>query len=250
MATVNKLKGAYIALRGVTVRVEPESATCPLCGGPTKVQKSGPRHGRTLSHGEFKAWETVLECKAGCKYPSGEKATRRAAMLVEQFPTQHEFAYDVIVNVGIKRYLEHGQREEIRSALKKERDITISTGEVSKLSRLFLEYMLRLHKSHIKELRAALESDGGYPMHYDATGEDGRGTLFVVFAGWRKWVLDSCKMSTERGEAILSCLKEVVREFGAPCAMMKDMGKAATSAADDLIKKEKLNIPLLVCHAH
>ena len=249
-ALADKVQERFIALRGAKVRVEPDDRTCPLCGGPGKVQKSGPRQGKTLSHGEFVAWETVVVCKAGCKYPSGEKATRRAAMLVEEFPTQREYSYDVIVYVGIKRYLEHMQREEIRSALKKEHDITISTGEVSNLSRLFLEYMLRLHKSHIKELRAALESDGGYPMHYDATGEDGRGTLFVVFAGWRKWVLGSWKLSTERGEAILPCLEEVVREFGAPCALMKDLGKAATKAAAELIKKLKLDIRLLVCHAH
>jgi hypothetical protein len=26
-------------------------------------------------------------------------------------------------------------------------------------------------------------------MHVDATGEDGRGTLLLVLAGWRQWVL-------------------------------------------------------------
>ena len=171
------------------MRVEPESATCPLCEGPVKVQKSRPRQGKTLSHGDFEAWETVVVCIAGCRHPSGEKAIRRAAMLVGELPPQRVVGYDVVVYVGIKRYLEHGQREEIRSALETDYGITLSSGEVSNLAQLFLDYMLRLHKRRIEEIRAALDSDGGYPLHIDATGEDGRGTLFVAFVGWRRWVL-------------------------------------------------------------
>ena len=237
-------------LKGVKVRVAPESGGCPLCGGPVKVQKSRSRQGKTLKHGEFEAWETVEVCVSRCRNPSGEWVTRRAAMLVEQFPPQQVVGYDVIVYVGIKRYLEHGQREEIRSALETAYGITISSGEVSNLERLFLNYMLRLHKAQVKEIRAALESDGGYPLHIDATGEDGRGTLFVAFAGWRHWVLGAWKLPTERADAILPCLLEVVEEFGAPCAVMRDLGHAMSNAVAALLAETKLKIPDLECHAH
>jgi hypothetical protein len=129
------------------------------------MQKSRPRQGRTLSHGEFDAWETVVKCAAGCRHLSGEKVIARASVLTEEFPSKHVVGYDVIVFVGIKRYLEHRQREEIRAALLIEYGITLSSGEVSNLGRLFLEYLLRLHKAHIKELRAAFDSDGGNPWH-------------------------------------------------------------------------------------
>jgi len=250
MAAANKLRARYIALRGVKVRVEPESGGCLICGRPMKVQKSRARQGRTLTHGEFEAWETVEVCVSGCRYPSGEKVIRRAAVLVGELPPLRVVGYDVIVFVGIKRYLEHWQREEIRCALETEYGITLSCGEVSNLARLFLDYMLRLHKAHIKELRAALESDGGYPLHIDATGEDGRGTLFVAFAGWRRWVLGAWKLPTERADAILPCLREVAEEFGAPCAVMRDLGHAMISSIADLLAEEKLDIPDLACHAH
>ena len=215
-----------------------------------KVQKTRARKGRTLSHGEFEAWETVETCAAGCRHPSGERVASRATMLIEEFPPRRVVGYDVIVFVGIKRYLEHWQREEIRTALESEYGIRLSSGEVSNLERLFLDYLLRLHKAHIKELRAVIGSDGGSPWHIDATGEDGRGTLFVVLAGWRRWALGAWKLPTERADAILPCLREVARDFGAPCAVVRDLGHAMSHAVVDFLAEEKLDIPVLACHAH
>jgi hypothetical protein len=99
-------------------------------------------------------------------------------------------------------------------------------------------------------LKAALASDGGWPMHVDATGEDGRGTLLLVMAGWRHWVLGAWKISTERAALILPCLRETVRTFGAPCAAMRDLGRAMTPAIDDLVSELALSIPVLACHQH
>jgi hypothetical protein len=61
-----------------------------------------------------------------------------------------------------------------------------SPRRVSALAQRFTDYMLRLHYARADALRAELLKDGGWPMHVDATGEHGRGTLFVVLAGWRK----------------------------------------------------------------
>ncbi|MCP4751553.1 MAG: hypothetical protein GY866_11715, partial [Proteobacteria bacterium] len=83
-----------------------------------------------------------------------------------------------------------------------------------------------------------------------ATGEDGRGTLLVAFAGWRGWVLGAWKVPTERTDAVLPCLREIVRRFGAPCAIMRDLGRAMTSAADSLSIEMEPDIPVLACHQH
>jgi hypothetical protein len=37
-------------------------------------------------------------------------------------------------------------------------------------------------------LDSPMETDGGWPLHVDAAGEDGHGTLLVAFSGWRRWV--------------------------------------------------------------
>lgn len=142
--------------------------------------------------------------------------------------------YDVIVFVGIQRYLEHRQREEIRAALVVNYGITLSCGEVSNLAKVFLAYMVQsilgafdeLHTARAKDLRTALMADGGWPLHIDATGEDGRGTLLVVLAGWRRWVLGAWKLPTERADAIEPCLHDVAGRFGTPCAVVRDLGRA------------------------
>jgi hypothetical protein len=40
-----------------------------------------------------------------------------------------------------------------------------------------------------------MQRDGGWPMHIDATGENGRGTLLVAYAGWRGWVLGAWRIT-------------------------------------------------------
>ena len=134
--------------------------------------------------------------------------------------------------------------------LRQEHAIKLSSGEVSRLARHFLAYLSRLHYSRAEPLKATLASDGGWPMHIDATGESGQGTLLVVMAGWRKWVLGSWKIATERCELILPCLQDTVERFGAPCAAMRDMGRAVTPAIEALVVELDADIPVLVCHQH
>ena len=223
---------------------------CPICGGPTKVQKTMPRLGRTLTHGPFEAQETVYECAGKCCWPSGARVVQHAACLQESLLPGSVIGYDVMVFVGLQRFLHHRQREEIRSALFDQYGVKISAGEVSALSGRFLQYLGRLHRVKAPKLRAAIEADGGWPMHVDATGEAGRGTLLVVIAGWRQWVLGSWKIETERADLILPCLRQTVRRFGPPCAAMRDLGKAVTPAIEALVCELELNIPVLACHQH
>jgi hypothetical protein len=157
--------------------------------------------------------------------------------------------YDMMVFVGLERYLRQQQREEIQATLDGQ-GIAVSTGEVSKLAGKFVGYLARLHRARAEEIKAVLASDGGWPLHVDATGEAGRGTMLVVITGWRKWVLGSWKIATERADLILPCLQETVQRFGPPCAAMRDLGKAVTPALDDLVSELHLNIPVLACHQH
>ena len=232
------------------VVVAEDRGGCPLCDGPMLVQKTAPRSGQTLAHGSFEAQETIHVCAAECRWPSGAVITRRAACLCEALMPKSNYGYDVMVLVGQQRFLRHRQREEIQSALRDEHGITISTGEVSELSRRFAQYLARLHRARSGLLAATLAADGGWPLHVDATGEAGRGTLLIVMAGWRRWVLGSWKISTERADLVLPCLRQVVRRFGAPCAAMRDLGKAMIPALDDLVAELELTIPVLACHQH
>ncbi|MCP4364024.1 MAG: hypothetical protein GY800_01815 [Planctomycetes bacterium] len=206
--------------------------------------------GKTLSHGHFIAYETVHICGNGCCHASGSAVTDRAKLLRDRILPNSVVGYDVMVRIGLNRFLHHRQREEIRSELLSEHGISLSTGEISTLIRKFVDYFARLHRSKSAELRAALESDGGWPMHVDATGEKGRGTLFVVMAGWRKWVLGSWKIGTERSESIKPCIRQMICNYGHPCGAMRDLGRAIIPSLSEMMEELDLSIPILACHQH
>ena len=165
------------------------------------------------------------------------------------FPLRATVGYDVMVRVGIDRFVHHRQRNEIRAALGSE-GVDLSAGEISVLALRFVEYLGALHRVRAPELHEAFKADGGWPMHLDATGEDGRGTLLVVYSGWRGWVLGAWKLSTERSELILPKLDWVAERFGVPSAIMRDLGRAVSEAAATFVAKRKLRIPVLACHLH
>ncbi|RKX37177.1 MAG: hypothetical protein DRP64_17595 [Verrucomicrobia bacterium] len=194
--------------------------------------------------------ETVWVCAAGCVYPSGARVTQRAESLAKIIMPNRVVGYDVMVFVGLQRFVHYRQREEIRATLLDKHGVSLSSGEVSELARIFLGYLRVLHEARAKELRSALEYDGGWPLHVDATGEDGRGTLLVALAGWRRWVLGAWKIPTERSDAISPNLRMVARQFGAPCAVMRDLGHAVTKAANELVEELNQEIPVLACHLH
>jgi hypothetical protein len=157
--------------------------------------------------------------------------------------------YDLEVRVGKERYVDHRQRLEIQRDLLAD-GFDVSTGQISILSLRFLGHLKALHRQQTPALREALRADGGYPLQVDATGENGRGTLYVAYAGWRGWVLGSWKLSTERAELILPCLHEVVKDFGIPRVLMRDLGKAVIAAARTLRHELNADFPILGCHRH
>ena len=232
----------------MTVREVP--GPCPNCRGLMPVLKSIERQGYTLAHGTFRVREFVHACAAGCHHPSGHRVTRRAQELSELIIPGCSVGYDVMTWVGMERYLHYRQREEIRESLLSEHGILLSTGTISGLARRFGTYLRTLHEAQAGELRAALDRDGGYPLHIDATGESGRGTLLIAYAGWRQWVLGAWKIPTERADAILPRLREVVSHFGPPIAIVRDLGRAMIPAAHDLVAELEEPIPILSCHAH
>jgi hypothetical protein len=237
------------ATSGVLVVVDVTEGPCPICGARMRVQKTVVRRGVSLSLGSVHIRRTVRVCVSGCGPGAAAPAGCRAASLAAVFPVRATVGYDVMVRVGVERFVHYRQRDEIRAALAAE-GVELSAGETSVLAARFVDYLGALHRVRAPELRAALKADGGWPMHLDATGEDGRGTLLVVYAGWRRWVLGAWKISTERAELILPKLHQVADQFGAPCAIMRDLGRAVSEAAATFVAERKLRIPVLACHLH
>ena len=236
-------------MAGVPLIVREPPKACAVCDGGMNVQKTIRRTVRTLTHGSFQAQETIFVCASRCQ-KQNHLVTARSSSLAQLLVPHCTVGYDVLVYVGCQRFLHYRQREEIRTDLGKRYGIVLSTGEISALGRRFLVYLKALHKKRAPALRAALEADGGWPLHIDATGEDGRGTLVTAWAGWRNWVLSAWKAPTERAEFILPGIERVAAEFGAPCAIVRDLGRAMTEAAAQYVQSRKKPIPVLACHQH
>jgi hypothetical protein len=230
------------------VREPPEA--CAVCGGRMNVQKTIQRWGKTLAHGLFRVRETIYACPSRGRKKGHPLVTARSSSLAQLLLPHSTVGYDLLVYVGCQRFVHYRQREEMRSDLKEQYGIVLSTGEISALGRRFLVYLEALHRKKAPALRAALEADGGWPLHIDATGEDGRGTMVTAWAGWRGWILSAWKAPTERAEFIRPGIQRVAAEFGAPCAIVRDLGRAMTEAAAQYVQSLKKPIPVLACHQH
>ena len=238
-----------LGLPPVVVHAGGTVGPCALCGASTYVEKTLRRRVVTLAHGVLIATEATRVCRRRCRHPNGTLVRVRSDVVAGLVPPAGTFGYDVIVRVGLQRYLEHRQREEIQEDLR-HLGVTVSTGEITVLARRFLDCLRALHEARAPALAEALLADGGWPLHVDATGENGRGTLLVLMAGWRGWVLDSRRIPTERADQILPCLRDVAARFTNPCAVMRDLGRAMIPAVEQFVAERKLRIPVLSCHQH
>jgi hypothetical protein len=216
------------------------------------VEKSLHRSISSITYGKINVVESILACPSGCREPSGKLCRERSPELAMLVARGANYCYDVEVFVGVQRFIHHHQRQEIRAMLAEIACLNISDGEISTLETRFLEHFTMLHTMKAEALKGAMRNDGGYPMHIDATCEDGRGTTLVIYAGWRGWVLGAWKIPSEREEVITPCIKETEAIFGPPMSYISDLGKGmmrAVSAAAST--SAAATAPLVfVCHTH
>ena len=217
-----------------------EAEHCPLCGEAVQTQKSKRRRIVTVAAGAFVAREVRKRCVSDSTHPV--LVSEQLSCLV---PPRQGYGYDLIVQVGLARYLRNLQREEMRAELRREHGIVVSDGSMTNLCDRFLTLLERLHRRRAPALRAAM--NGGYPLHIDATSEHGKGGLFVCLDGWRGWVLHAVKIASENADELRPCIAETAHRFGDPIAVVRDLSAAEAGAADGLRQK---GIPDLICHYH
>lgn len=218
-----------------------EAVACPDCGDGLRIQNSWRRHIVTLAHGPLEVREIRKRC---C---SGGCSSLGSAALAQLVKSGQKFGYDLIVHVGLARYLAGLQRAEILRMLRDDHGIELSAGSVTALCDRFLGYLEALHVHRAPALREALGD--GYPMHLDATCERGKGGLFVCIGGWqsRHWVLWAARVHSESSENLTPVVDKAVELFGQPGATMRDMGKGCANAVTSL---REAGVSDLVCHYH
>ena len=217
-----------------------EAKHCPICRAKMTIGKTRTRTVVTLAHGVFEAREVLKRCSRG--HGAWMASSQALSRLVR---TRQRYGYDLIVHVGLARYVGGHQREEIRAELREQYAIELSTGSVSHLCDRFLHLLEALHRAQAPALRRAMH--GGYPLHLDATCEHGRGGLCVCLDGWRGWVLLARRIPTENQAYLRPLVEDTVALFGEPIAVMRDLNDAGAAAVEPLRAR---GVPDLVCHYH
>jgi len=214
---------------------------CPVCGAPAVVAKSKNRTVVTYAEGMFEAVEVQKKCSVAPFH-----SLIKSEALARIVRPRQRFGYDLIVHVGLMRYLKRKQRDEIRDELFRKRSIKLSAGTVSNLCNRFLLYLEALHLVRSPHLKAVIQGHG-YPLHIDATSEHGKGGLFVCMDGFRKWVLCAGKIESESEENLKPFVEMTTELFGDPIAVDRDLGPPGKNAVAFLVQR---GVPDLVCHYH
>ncbi len=214
-----------------------EARQCGCCGGSLHVQKSKKRIVNTMATGTIQTREIRKVCSVDLSHP-----VEASGVLAQMVPVGQRYGYDLIVAVGMARYLRNMQRQEICAELFRDKGITLSTGTISTLCDRFLLYLEALHLHCAPALRAAM--DGGYPLHIDATNEYGKGGLFLCLDGFRGWVLHAVKIATENSTELRPAVEETVDLFGDPIAIMRDLGSGGAKSVKHLRQKGIPDLPL------
>lgn len=217
---------------------------------PMHVRKTRSKKIKSLALGNLEPQVTTLVCKNGCLNNNKTPVIKNPEILSDIVAPETNIAYDIEVFVGKKRFLDNLQRKEIKLKLENKFGIIVSESEISILARRFVEHLKELHISKAKCISKKFLDDGGCPWHVDATGENGSGTILIIYAGWRKWVLGSWKITTECEEQILPRLYEVANLLGIPNSIVRDFGRAMIPAIQEFVKQLKIKIPVLGCHTH
>lgn len=101
---------------------------------------------------------------------------------IQLTPPKSMYGFDVVVEMGRLRFLEHKQIGEIREHFRK-KGISIPLKTVENLCQRFLWYCVAVHLEKFPKLVGLFEKQGGYVLHVDSTTTKGSPGKFYRSVG-------------------------------------------------------------------
>ena len=236
-ATLGQEKG--LALPRFTFSWEEEG--CRKCQQPLHVRLTRRRSVSTVLYGKFLA----IERQGYCPHHE-DLAPARSRQLSRIVAAGCNMGYDLIARVGLARFLECRQCEEIQAALSQQAGLVVSVRTISELSQKFVAYVQAVHRESSQLLRTEMRNRGGYILHIDGTCEEGSRVLLVCLDSISQQVLESRKISSENAEEVEQVLREVRRHWGCPLAIVHDLRKSLFTASEKVFP----GVAQFVCHFH
>ena len=155
----------------------------------------------------------------------------RIDMLV---PPGANYAYDVVVEVGLGRFLRCRQNKRIVRLFAQEHEQKLPPGDIHHLAHAFLDGLAAVHEESCEAIATLIRRNGGWVCHLDGTCEAGSEVLFTVIDGLTGLRLDTARMPTENAKDIRKLVDRCVGRFGPPLAVMRDLSRNIESAVAHL----------------
>ena len=156
---------------------------------------------------------------------------------------------DMVVKVGLLRYRDNRQLEEIQSFLKcSSAKIDLSVSTIGMISKRFLEYCKLFHKKYEYKIKEDIRSNGGYVANFDGTTEKNCGVInFVVIDSLSGHILSSEMIESESYDEVTQVLEKIKFKYGNPLTTVSDLKAGFLSASEDSFNRK---VPHKFCDYH
>lgn len=234
-----------------SIRLYPEEESCIICNEKTKLLKTSSKDCYSFRFGKFRLIEGFFFCQDH-KYIS--ENSRRilkyySQLAIEIVDRGYRITIDLVVKVGLLRYRDNRQLEEIQSFLKCSSariDLPIST--IGLVAKRFLEYCKWLHEKYEFKIKNDINSNGGYVAHFDGTTEKMSGVInFVVMDSFTEHILISEMIESENSGNVTQILRKVKFRYGNPLTTISDLKPGFLSASKDSFENK---VPHKFCDFH
>ena len=222
------------------VMVETDQTHCERCGQGLRRQWRRTRFPIGLALGQPELIHRHKQCPV-CKQVYG------CEKMAELVPAHSNYAYDLIVEVGLARFRSHLQAHEIQDRLESRFGLHVPLTTVAHLGDRFLKGFAGVHEAFASELKDWFHHHrGGYVLHLDGTCEAGTCVVFVAVDGESQLTLFAAKIPSENPDDIKAFLTKCVGLFGRPLATVRDLSEHIRLARDAVLK----GVPDFVCEYH
>jgi hypothetical protein len=156
------------------------------------------------------------------------------------------YAYDIMVEVGLKRFQRHRQNKEIQKDIEESYGLALAESSINDLSNRFLDYLAAVHYGNAQAIWQIFSGNGGYVGHFDGTCEVGTDILFTAIDEISGIVLLTCRIPTENVNDIKQFLEKCRKLYGVPLATMRDLSQNIALARAEVFG----DVLDLICQYH
>jgi hypothetical protein len=157
-------------------------------------------------------------------------------------PAGKSFGFDTIWDVTRMRHVECMQREEIQRII----PFHIATGSISNLSREGLAYFSICQANVAAQLGDYFRREA-FILNIDGTNEGGQYNHYRCIDNLTGIVVYCRKIRSENAEEIAEVLREIIRLYGKPHAVVSDMSAPTRKAIIEVLGED---FPHLICQFH